>query len=363
MPFAMQQELGIVPMLRLTRPQDPSWFDEYRPEVIIPMITPLKAACPRLAEVRFGAQYRLPGEKAWTVRFCQTRNVDSAGATALGRAINRSPAHAIHIEHVSHSHIYLFECPPTEMEPIPYVPHPLPPSRPISVTQSARFDLDLDTVYQGQPIASSMFDPEQWLTAFRTTPLFAHLYRYIDFGQLELTLDAVTALVQRQIDAGYTERLAYISARYILPFDIDSFTSFAQIASKSLVSLRLAERYSDHLNVMAFNDLPLLIEAISSSLPNLDTLHIAMQGIDIAEDICWNMLSEKPIDFRRTGNLQSLRIYTASSHTDLFNTIRCLSTLLLDRPLFPLLHVGPDTGAVFKWDAEAQIKFLMYIRR
>lgn len=363
MPYAMQQHLGICPsspfdngLSLLTKPTDPECFRHYRPEFVVPIITPLKAVCPGLTEIRFGEQHRGPGEKAWIVHFSRIKRKDQ-GAISLGRGTDgHTPSYHVHIEHLESTQIYLFSTPPTEMEAIPPPPSP-------THTQTARFDLDLDTWYKGVELKSGFFDSNKWRDALHDTALFAELYRLIDFGQLELTLDEITHLYTRQILADHKDRLAYIRARYIIPFNIDSFVSFSQIASTSLVSLRLAERYSDHLDVISFDSLPDLILAISKYLPNLDTLHIAMQGIDSAKAISWKMLCNKPIDLNKRGNLQFLRIHTASSSTDLFSTIRCISGLMCGLPYVPILHIGPSAGEVFKWNSHDQRKYLMYLKR
>jgi hypothetical protein len=237
--------------------------------------------------------------------------------------------------------------PPTSL------PTPTPPSSAYSMKR--RFDLILQSQSEVSP---AMLD--KWLEAIRDHPLFLNIYQSINLSVLPVTLSDLAALYGRQIEQGHTERICTIIAPSSLPGDIANFITLAKLASTSLTSLILADQYPQEPPELGFHDLPNLVSAITTNLPNLTTLHIALRDVLSAENVCRNLLSPEGLD--KSGHISSIILFTASYPNPLFNTKRYLAPLCV-RHIAPIITGDLSSLESKYWeDHTAWLATLKYLR-
>lgn len=172
---------------------------------------------------------------------------------------------------------------------------------------------------------------QQWLDALQQGTGFSNLNTRLEVVCSGITLDHLTRIYQRQMDAGYAERLKYITATPLARFDMGQFRTFARTASASLTSLILArgDRAASNSSLVArirLADLASFSSIVREYLPNLTQLYIAMSDIDAAERHCGRLLY--PGGLCIGGSINDLMIYAAGrSSENLYNLIRVLSTM------------------------------------
>lgn len=220
-----------------------------------------------------------------------------------------------------------------------------------------RFNLDFNS--------SSRYYDEwfPWREAFQNDDHFDCLYRSADFGELSISLDDIITLYQRQINAGHSEWLAYITSRNIQPWNNFAFESLASIASHSLKTLNLLSKQDETSTddadkaICSFSDLPSIISSIRTHLPNLTEFDLRLQGMETAETTFGDLLTEDTLDQR--GPIKSLYISSTSNcDTPLFNTIRYISQICADNP-FIYIRLPRDLGS---WGRESQKRYLNVLR-
>lgn len=300
-----------------------------------------------------------PGEAAWVV------DLDDPDPLWLAKPIiNRGvPFNIGRIDYVLSVCHSLSQSPPSPL-------FTCPPAGRFAYSITGRYDLNLGTNGQGSYRAHS----NEWLAALRYDPSIGNLYKSVDFGPLPVSFDDISNLYQRHVSLGMTEPLGSFAARNILPWTMLELRSFASLTT-GLTSLKLAVGYAKDKTLLSFHDLPNLISTVQQHLPHLRILHVSISGIETAEEVCWDQLSQNPPDLGRIGKVRDFRIYTAK-YAELFNTIRCLSSFVYDSTSF---RVGPkvmDNGVdapggnivngVYKqepgWSADEQHAVLRYLR-
>lgn len=198
-----------------------------------------------------------------------------------------------------------------------------------------RYRFDLNMRYSSNGYYGQQY-PE-WRNAFLNGDHFDDLYRMVDFGQVEFSFDDMIILYQRQIKAGRMERLTYIKLPQIRSWGTADLENFASIASYSLVTLILTVkpewlRNKDEMkgsSYVLFSDLPTILSTVHTHLPNLNVLHIGLHGIETAETILGEFLTEHTLG--QAGSVNDLFIDTTSNYdTPLYNTIRCVSRICAD---------------------------------
>lgn len=275
------------------------WLGEYHPE-LIDVITPfLRRKCPGLKRIIFGQhhEYSHFGYPSWSVEFGTPPNSD----------ISRHPSDFVDIVHTVELKSLPTAAQVTNIEDI---------SVPSSYHLRSRFDLKISS--------SGSRESEGWNVLLRKNPLFAKIYKAVDFGRIGIDLQTIISLCQRQRQAGHCQLLEYISARSAAPYSIYDFQSLANVVPPSLSELTLCCAVKDA--DMSFTDLEDLISMVRTSPRNLRKLAITMKDMEIAESICADFLSEDTI--RTGGNLCELEIQGNASPVPMFNTLRCCSAMM-----------------------------------
>lgn len=129
-------------------------------------------------------------------------------------------------------------------------------------------------------------------------------------------------------ERGHVDVLQNINAPSASLWNLLDFQSLALLAGASLTALYLAseQSYDERNVILSFEDLPLIVEAIQSGLPNLRLLHIALKGIGTAERNCKPYLLQDCLSV--TGSLRNIHITTAHHTAFPFNALRVLAPLL-----------------------------------
>lgn len=283
---------------------------QYRPEVILFTIPRLQRKCKSLRQVKFGHNYLGP-------QYCIV-HLPKCGDPSSKVNISKG-----YIEYCAEREMRVSETPP---------PHLLPPA-PIGYEMRGRFDLTLC------PDTRDVSKANKWSFALKDGKDVSHIHRVLTIKTdlLQTTLGDLASIYQRQDDASHTDRLAKIYVRRIHLWNIFDWRAFTTIASASLQELHLGVVY-DSRGGVTFEDLPELIGAIRSDLPNLKSLHLSMNGVETAERECLRFLHDLILEER--GGLREVRIFTAETSGALFGATRCLGQICA--PGVASIVIGPD---------------------
>lgn len=340
------KKLGLLPITSAAKKKQT--VKVYSIEILDHVVPVLRKKCRNLRRVEFGGKEEAFGEESWTVILDQSQQPGKIG----------------HIEH--HRYVQF----PSSRQPPPKISIPAP--TPISYTASRRFDVEvagLPPRYGGhQNQHQYQKGEEKWLAAIEDGPLFGALYRNIDFGPLQITLEDLVHLYDRQLSAGFSDKLQMIIVPRLKPFSIDSFRRFAMTAGSSLTSLQLLNDRDDHesndmLPDLSFSDLPEIVSIIQTYLPNLTELDIGLNGIKTAESDCLRAVTADTLF--RGGNIEKLRVFTISPdyRDDLtpFNIVRLVSQVCTAKATIYVGSVGV-AGRAGSNPGVSETNYLRYLK-
>lgn len=245
-----------------------SRISKYRPVFTNSVVTHLRQKCRYLQKIIFGRPYKyFHGYDSWIVH-CEGQG----GQVDIARYVTSS----------------LLKLPPIT------IASPPPPSDLYTV----QFRLDLELVvnniddwpcYHPTGVRARRIrvaDPailEHWAEALRISPAFGSLGRGLDAGQVPLSLADLMCIYERQISAGFTERLEMLLIPHLEPFNVQQFGSFARLTGASLTSLELVNDRDGSNRQLRSNigivNLPAIIELVRNHLPHLSQFDLTILAI------------------------------------------------------------------------------------
>jgi hypothetical protein len=191
---------------------------------------------------------------------------------------------------------------------------------------------------------------------------FGDLYKSLQSGEVQISLDTLISIYQRQSARGHIDRLSKIKASCMSSWDVTDFQRFAVTASHSLTSLDLAGLYwspsKQGQGDIAFSDLPAFIKIIKDSLVNLTELKMSIRGGETAEKVCGEMLDSGILEER--GTLLDLALIAGLDAFVPFNSVRAISPLCAEGAR---TFVGPGAvGYRHGSNDDTQGRFLQVLR-
>lgn len=297
------------------------YLQQYEPSVVNALVPSLQAKCENVRVILMGAEYTFMafGKDSWEIHLVR-KDGDAEGKVEEGEPDGKDG-------YIDINRTVTFD--PSSEPPMTIDAPPLPDR--LSVRW--RYDLNLyhhrgtNIFKPARPFVGTYVD--QWLKTLREAswPLAVRAV-HLDF--LPVTLDHLGELYERQISAGWARGLETIIAPCLVAWSVDQLSSFSLLAGSSLTSLDLVT--SSYLErsfntTVSFADLPSMTTIVRDHLPNLNTLRIALLGIETAECDCRAATKEGILN--ESGSVRDLRIVTAEldNTPPLFNTVRYASRM------------------------------------
>jgi hypothetical protein len=297
----LDKTILVIPSNRYREEETEVYLQQYEPSVINALVSSLQAKCENVRIILMGAEYAAFGKDSWDIHLVR-KDRDAMGNGGEGDADGKDG-------HIDVNRTVTFDPssePPTTMD-VPPLPDRL----------SVRWRYDLNLYHHpgtnifkpARPFVGTYVD--RWLKMLREAswPLAV---RAVHLDCLPVTLDDLGELYERQISAGCARRLETIIAPCLVAWSVDQLSSFSLLAGSSLTSLDLVT--SSYLErsfntKVSFADLPSITTIVRDHLPNLNTLRIALLGIETAEADCRAATKEGLLN--ESGSVRDLRIVTA----------------------------------------------------
>lgn len=198
-------------------------LSRYRPDLVSMIVPPLYRKFPSLRTIIFGSPYYTSNEvffgQSWIVRipFRPSSKERSREPNMLGN---------ITVYH--RSSYYIATLPPKSFLSSP------PPS--CRFTINDRYDLSLceTTCCRGGSPRPSLYG--EWGLALAHNECFGDLYKSLDTGGVEISLDTLISIYLRQSARGHMDRLERIKVTCLSSWDLGDFQRFAIVASRPILS-------------------------------------------------------------------------------------------------------------------------------